>query len=442
MVLAAQEAIYRNRQRDTERYDTLLASAYTIPVSVIAPAYNEEIMVVPAVRSLLAMDYPEYEVIAVDDGSSDATLSSLVREFDLEPAQVFFRSTLPIRGEVRAIYKSRKDPRLTVVSKRNGGKADAMNCGVNFARYRYVCCVDGDTVFTRDALLQAMAVILKDPGLIVAAGSLFGVSLLPENTLKSDGSRRLDRSALIDFQHLDMMRSFVAYRMGWSRLQCMMCVPGAFGLWRRDLILELGGFSSNFTCEDIEMTFRLHEKLRREKRPYRIMSLPSMVAQTEGPSSVKSLISQRARWQRVTLETVWHYRHMFGRRKYGSVGMIGLPYYLLFEAIAPVVQLSAAITLIMAIAYGLLQWRAYVLLLGIMIFATALPTTVAVALHDTSFRDYSKKDLLRMILLGPLDFVIYRPILAYAGVRGFIEFLQGRKDWYRFERNTRQPAAS
>ena len=441
LVLAAIESIASDHQRPIEPYEALLTSTYTIPVTVIAPAYNEEVMVVAAVRSMLDFEYPEFDVILVDDGSKDATLDELKKAFDLQPAQVFYRAILPTQ-RVRAIYKSRTNSRLTVVAKEHGGKADAMNCGVNFARYRYVCLVDGDTVFAADALLRAMALIVKDPARIVGVGSLFGVSRLPETAASHVISpHELNHHALTDFQHLDMIRSFVAYRMAWTRIGSMLCVPGAFGVWRRDLILEMGGYSPNFTCEDIEMTFRIHEKLRREKRPYRILSLPVMVAQTEGPVSVKSLISQRARWQRVTLETVWHYRRMLWRRTYGSVGMVGLPYYLLFEGLAPIVQLLAFGTLIASMMYGLMAWRTYLYLLGIMVFATGLPTTVAVGLHDNSFRDYSPKDLLRMIVLGALDFILYRPIIAYAGIRGLIEFLQGKKDWYRFERNVRRAAA-
>jgi YaiO family outer membrane protein len=417
-------------------------SRYTIPVSIIAPAFNEEIMVVPAVRSLLALSYPELEVIIVDDGSTDHTLAALDREFDLEARQVFFRNSLAAKP-VRTVYRSRTEPRLTVVSKENGGKADALNCGINFARYRYLCCVDGDTVFARDALLKAMSLVAKDPARIVAVASLFGISLEPEAAHELKHVRpRTTGHWLGDFQHLDLMRSFVAYRLAWSRLECMLCVSGAFGIWRRDVILEMGGFSTAFTCEDIEMTFRIHEKFLREERPYRILSLPHMVAQTEGPNTIRSLVSQRARWQRVTLETIWHYRTMLGRSRYRSAGLIGMPYYLLFECLAPVFQILSWVTLVGAIALGVLGWPAYLAFLGITIFGTAIPTTVAVSLHDGGFRDYRLRDLIRMIALGPLDLLLYRPILIYAGLRGCWEFLRKEKGWNKFDRNVRRPPRS
>ena len=442
LVVAALESRFRRRQSDAEDYDVLPGSRYTIPVSVIAPVFNEEVIAVPAVRSLLALVYSQLEVIVVDDGSTDGTLAALIAEYGLEPRQVFFRNYLTTKP-VRTVYRSASEPRLIVVVKENGGKADALNCGANFARYRYLCCVDGDTVFAPDALLAPMALIAKDPARIVGSASLFGISTTPELSYGAGPNISKTNGHLLgDFQHLDLMRAFVAYRAAWSRLDCMLCVSGGFGLWRRDVILEVGGFSSDFTCEDIEMTFRIHEKCRREKRAYRILSLPRMVAQTEGPMSIRSLVSQRARWQRVTLETIWAYRRMLARPRYGSVGLVGVTYYALFECLAPVFQALSLIALVVAIALGVLAWPAYLAFLGIMVFGTAIPTTVAVLLHDAAFRDYRMSDLCRMLALGPLDLILYRPILVYAGLCGCWEFLRGEKGWYKFQRNARTAATA
>lgn len=432
------ESFFRRRQEDIEDYESVLGSRYAIPVSILAPAFNEEGMIVPAVRSLLAQQYAEFEVIVVDDGSTDGTLAALTAAYDLEPKQVFFRNTI-ITQPVRTVYVSRTDARLTVIAKENGGKADSLNCGVNFSRFPYLCTVDGDTVFAPDALLKTMALIVKDPSRIVAAASLFGISLEPE--WRSSEPRALPATnghLLADFQHLDLMRSFVAFRAAWTRLDCMLCVSGAFGMWRRDVIVEMGGFSPAFSCEDIEMTFRIHERFLREKRPYRIISLPTMVAQTEGPDSVRSLVSQRARWQRVTLETTWHYRRMLGRPRYRAVGLVGVPYYLVFECLAPVLHVLSLAALVVAIVIGVLSWPVYLAFIGFTMFGTAIPTTIAVWLHDASFRDYRVKDVIRMIALGPLDLLLYRPILLYAGLRGSWEFLRGEKGWNKFDRNVRR----
>ena len=438
--LAIVEAAHRRREDQAEDYESVLESPFSIPVSIIAPSFNEEVMAVPVLRSLLAQAYPTTEVIAVDDGSTDGTLAAMIEAFDLEPRRVFYRTTLGTKP-VRMVYKSRTEPRLTVVSKDNGGKADALNCGINFARYRFLCCVDGDTMFAPDAVLKAMAVISRDPARIVGAASLFGISLTPETIGEpSYAGPTMNGHLLGDFQHLDMMRAFVDYRAAWSRLECMMCVSGGYGIWRRDVVVEVGGFSPNFTCEDIEMTFRVHEHMLRQKRPYRIVSLPSLIAQTEGPSKIKSLISQRARWQRVTLETIWEYRRMFLRPMYRKVGMLGVPYYAIFECLAPLFQIVSIVPLALAGIYGIIGWQPYLAFLGMMAFGTAIPTTLSVWLHDKGYRDYRVRDLVHMLLLGPVDLFLYRPILMWAGMVGTIEFLRGDKAWNKFERNVRRPA--
>ena len=438
--LAIVEAAQRRREDQAEDYESVLESPFSIPVSIIAPSFNEEVMAVPVLRSLLAQAYPTTEVIAVDDGSTDGTLAAMIEAFDLEPRRVFYRTTLGTKS-VRMVYKSRTEPRLTVVSKDNGGKADALNCGINFARYRFLCCVDGDTMFAPDAVLKAMTMISRDPARIVGAASFFGISLTPETIGEpSYAGPTMNGHLLGDFQHLDMMRAFVDYRAAWSRLECMMCVSGGYGIWRRDVVVEVGGFSPNFTCEDIEMTFRVHEHMLRQKRPYRIVSLPSLIAQTEGPSKIKSLISQRARWQRVTLETIWEYRRMFLRPKYRKVGMLGVPYYAIFECLAPLFQIVSIVTLALAGLYGIIGWQPYLAFLGMMAFGTAIPTTLSVWLHDKGYRDYRVRDLVHMLLLGPVDLFLYRPILMWAGMVGTIEFLRGDKAWNKFERNVRRPA--
>jgi cellulose synthase/poly-beta-1,6-N-acetylglucosamine synthase-like glycosyltransferase len=333
-------------------------------------------------------------------------------------------------------FSSRVDPRLLVLHKNNGGKASAINCALHFAQYRYVCCVDGDTVYVPDALLKAMALVVKDPAVVVGVTSLFGISHTP-GTDTGHGPLALERNLLGRLQHLDLMRSFIIYRLAWSRLSSMLCVPGAFAVWRRDVIIEAGGFSSKFTCEDIEMTFRIHEKFLREKRPYRIMSLHEMIAHTEGPDNASALVRQRARWQRVTLETVWHYRRMFLRPRYGIVGMLGVPYYVIFEALAPLMQTLSFIALVLLICLGQVDWPLYAVFLGIVVFANAIPSTMAILLHDQAYRGYSVRELVRLLILGPLDLFVYRPILIYAGLRGSWQFLRGDKGWDKFVRNAR-----
>jgi poly-beta-1,6-N-acetyl-D-glucosamine synthase len=442
LFFAGVDSAIRNRQRRSEDFEALEVSRFTIPVSIMSSVYNEELVAVASTRSLLEQDYPEFELILVDDGSTDSTFERLEQAFALEQVEIFFRRvfrTEPLVG----VYRSRTEPRLTVVRKRNGGKADGLNCGFNFARYRYVLCVDGDTMYRRDALLLGMRVAMRDPARVVGVTSMVALSFRPERMhIQPPGRRSLESSPLSVFQHLDYLRSFLGMRLGWSHLRFMLCSVGAFSIWRRDVLEEVGGFSRAFTCEDIELTFRVHEHFLRQGRAYEILCMPETVGTTEAPSSLLSLIRQRARWQRVIMETLVAYRHMLGRRSYGSVGTLGLPFYVLTELLAPLFEALSVLTLVLAVWVGAMNWALFAIVLGLLAFSAATLTSAAVLFDDRTARDYRLASVLRMVLAGPFDFFVYRPVIIAARLYGTWGFLRGRRDWDKFDRNPRRSRMS
>ena len=431
------ERATRARGRTDDDYELVRHSPLTIPASIIAPMYNEAPIAVIAASSYLRVDYPEYEVVIVNDGSTDETLSVLSSAFQLEPVERFYRRTLatqPIRG----IYRSRTHPRLLVIDKENGGKADSLNCGLNFARYRYVCGVDGDTILTRNALLDGMRLVLSDPARVIGVTGHVAIHGTPESALNADGAPcRVDTRPLLAFQHLDYLRSFFNNRLGWTRLNMMLCAVGAFQIWRRDVLEEVEGFSTEFTCEDIELTFRIHEKFLREGRDYKILSLAETVGVTEGPDRVTSLIAQRERWQRVIMETVIHYRRMLFNPRYGTVGLLGVPFFLVSEVLAPVFELLALLGIVGGFAVGAFPLVGSLLMLATITFANAIFATAAILLEDRTSRAYRLRDLLRLIILSPLDLVLYRPLIVLARAKGTWRYLRGDTGWHKFERNAR-----
>jgi cellulose synthase/poly-beta-1,6-N-acetylglucosamine synthase-like glycosyltransferase len=298
--------------------------------------------------------------------------------------------------------------------------------------------VDGDTVYFPDALLTGMRFPMRDPEMVVGVTSNVTISRRPEEgPLSQAGSMRIDSRALTNFQLLDYMRAFLNNRVGWARWNFMLCSVGAFSIWRRDLVVEFGGFSGAFTCEDIEFTFRMHERLRRAGRPFRIVALPDSVGRTEGPDSIASLVSQRARWQRVITETVWHYRGMLFNPRYGSVGLVGAPYYLVVEVLAPIFQVLSVVVLPLAWWAGVLDLREFALFALTVACANGLLTNVALLLYNGGSRSYPAGDLVRLMVLGLMDLVAYRPILIFAQAKGTLDFLRGDKSWNKFERNDR-----
>jgi poly-beta-1,6-N-acetyl-D-glucosamine synthase len=441
MIVGFVENRRRRREIAVDDLGTLAASRFVPGVSVVVPAYNEGEALVDAVRSLLALDYPDFEVIVVNDGSTDDTLARLRVELELVPVEVSSRGILPI-AHIERYYRTGLDPRLLVIDKANGGKADALNAGLDHARYRYVCGVDSDMVFARDALTRAMGVIVSDPTRIVGLTSFVEIAEDPSRALQ-DGVRYHipDQRPLIAFQTLDYLRAFHNNRIAWSRLDFMLCAVGAFQIWRRDLLEELGGWSSDFTCEDIELTFRVHKVLREQGRPYRVVCLPDRIGVTEGPDTVRKLVAQRERWQRVILETWWSYRRMCLNRRYGSVGLLGMPFYLLSEIVAPVFELVAVATLLGGAIAGLVDWRLFALVTLLITVVNSVFSTGALLMGDQHERVYRWRGIVRLLALMPLELVVYRPVMGWARVKGTWRFLRGDKGWHKFERNVRAGAA-
>ena len=436
-VVGAIESAVRQLQSRTEDFDTLMLSRFTIPVSVLVPAYDEGPVIAESVESLLEMDYPELEVIVVNDGSKDETLARLKERFELEPREQFYRRILPTE-KIRAVYRSRSEPRLLVVDKENGGKADALNCAVNFARYRYLCCVDADSYFQETALLQSMRLALKDPARVVGVTSLVAISSRPERwRAMKDGEKTADPRPLVSFQELDYLRSFLNNRVAWSRFNFMLCSIGAFSLWRRDVVVELSGFAREFTCEDIEMTFRVHQRYLAERRPYEVVCMPEAVAVTEGPEKIRHLILQRARWQRVINETLWSYRRMFLNPRYKTVGLVGMPYYLLYEGLVPFVELVSLVSLPLAWWLGVISWPVFLLTVGTISFMNGTLTNWALFSEDRRARRYTVRALAGFVLLGLIEYLVYRPVIFLARWRGLWGFLRGDRSWHKFQRNQR-----
>lgn len=433
----------RSRESLAEDFEVLGHSRFTMPVSVVVPMFNEEEVAAVTVESVLAFDYPELEVIIVEDGSTDDTFGVLDRLLDLEPFAYFERRIVDC-APVLGVYRSRHNEHVKVIRKENEGtKADACNCGLNFARYRYVCTLDGDTVYEPDALLNSMRLIVRDPARIVGLTGHISVASHPESLVgaRLEDRELIDATLLSNFQHLEYLRAFLNNRLAWSRLGFMLCASGAFNIWRRDIMEEVGGWSPGFSCEDIELTFRVHEHMRRLGRPYRILSIPEMVARTEAPSRIRALVTQRARWQRVILETLWHYRRMIGNSRYGVVGLVGVPIILATEGLAPIFELVGFGALAAGIVMGIFSWQTYVLFFGSMTFGLAILTSAAVLLEDISTRAYRLRHLIRLIALSPFELIVYRPILIWARLRGVWEFLHGERGWGEMKRNTRLPGA-
>jgi cellulose synthase/poly-beta-1,6-N-acetylglucosamine synthase-like glycosyltransferase len=441
---------YRSYMRrvDFAAYDETFTDDFAPGISVLMPAYNEAAGIVDAVRATMALRYPDFEIVVVDDGSTDDTVSRLVDAFDLAPVPLLTGEDLPVNGRVRNTYLSRMGSHnIVLVAKDNGGKADALNVGVNVARKPLVCMVDADSILEPDALLHVSRPFADDPENVVASG---GVVRLANGCTITDGQvteTRMPRRWLPRIQVVEYLRAFMIGRSGWSRIGGLLIISGTFGLFRRDLVIEVGGMATDCIGEDAELVVRIHRWLGDHQAPGKVVFVSEPVAWTEAPETLPVLSRQRARWHRGLLEILVRHRGMLLRRRYGMVGMVALPWFVLFELLAPLVELASLVYVIVCGAaagahqVGWLDERivdpsAVGLLLFASIVYSTLLTFAALLLEELSFRRYrGVPDLLRAFRGAIEENLGYRQMCSWWRLRGAVAAVRGNAhQWGDMER--------
>ena len=423
------------RERMYAGTEEAFASPLTPPISILLPAYNEEAGVVESVRSLLALRYPEHEVVVVNDGSKDATLERLQEAFDLVPVRKALRETIPT-APVRATYISRRHHELVVVDKENGGKADALNVGVNAARYPYVCAIDADAMLEEEALLRVAKPMLDDPDLVAATGGIVRIA----NGCRIDHGRvtevALPRSRLATLQVVEYFRAFLVGRVGWSRIGSLLIISGAFGLFRRSLVEAVGGWWPATVGEDMELVVRIHRHLRERDEPYRVEFVPDPVCWTEVPEDLRTLSRQRRRWQRGLFETLWRHRRVAWHPRYGSLGLIGYPYFVLFELLGPVIQVLGLPLVILATITGAISFAFLGAFLVASILLGVLLSVSALALEEFSFRRHARgREAVRLLVYAVVENFGYRQLTDVWRVVAYLDIVRRRRSWGEQQRH-------
>src|ERR1700731_3315332 len=347
LIIALKTSAAHQREIESFRLRWIAESPLAPPITVRAPALNEEKSIRLSIRNLLELDYPELEVIVINDGSKDRTLHELRDEFKLRPVRVVYVREVP-SAEIRGLYRSDVDPRLLVIDKESvGSKADAVNAGLNATTSPYVCIVDSDSVLERDSLLRIMIPVLADPKHVVGVGGIIRIL----NGSEIQGGQllrvRLPRKSIEVIQVIEYLRAFLIGREAWAQGNMMMVISGAFGLFRTDLVRAVGGYRAKAIGEDFDLVARLHRYLLEKGMEYRIQFVPDPVCWTEAPSDLKSLGRQRARWQKGLLDTLLSNVDMLFRLRYGRIGSIALPYLWIFEMFAPVIELGGIVTILL-----------------------------------------------------------------------------------------------
>ena len=407
--------------------DIVLQSPLTPPISIILPAFNEEACIVDSVDALRLLEYSEIEIIVVDDGSTDGMLQRLTEAYDLVHSRTPLRLQLPSMP-AHAVYVSRRLPNLVVVCKENGGcKADAINAGVNAARFPLVCITDADAILEKDALLRAVRPFIERPQETVAVGGT--VRIVNGCAVSVGRITRVGapRNLLAALQVVEYMRAFIASRTAWSRLGGLFLISGAFGVFRKDALVEVGGFNPRAIGEDMELVLRMHRTFRAQKRRFRIVFVPDPVVWTEAPESLKGLHSQRRRWHRGLLQCLWWNRRMVLRPSQGAVGMLGLPYLWVFEAGGTVVEVVGYVVIVVSALLGELNVAFLVLFVVVaMAYGVALSVSALVMDDTRSLHSQSVADIAWLLLCTVIENFGYRQLLAVWRFAAMIGLIAGR----------------
>jgi cellulose synthase/poly-beta-1,6-N-acetylglucosamine synthase-like glycosyltransferase len=395
-------------------------------ISLIAAAYNEEQVIVSSVASLLASDYDPLEVVIVDDGSTDGTVERMIVAFDLVDLPVGDRFQLETEP-VERLYISRADPRLYLACKRNGGPSDAINAGINLARQDLVAFTDADSIMDRDALSRIVEVFIADPDRVVGAG---GAIRIANGCVIENGEvveARVPWYGTQASQVGEYIRSFFGARIAWASINGLMIISGAFGVFRRDVVRAIGGLSKATLGQDMEIAMRLHERLRATQPGTRLAFAPDANCWTEVPPGLGPLRGQRIRWHVGLLENLRLHKKMIGRRRFGAVGVLAMPYSILFEVIAPVLQVAGAIIVIVLLVFDQIAWQyAIAFFLGVSL-AGQLQTAGSILIEDVGFGRYRVRDLVMIACWSLVEVFWYRPLTAIWRTWATLLFLIGRR---------------
>lgn len=425
-------------------YEVLLASEYSPPLSLIAPAYNEGFTINENVRSLLSLNYNNYQVIIVNDGSKDDSMEVLISNYDLIPAVFEYQEKIATK-KIRGVYVSRNAAfkKLVVIDKENGGKADALNVGLNVAQNPYVVCIDVDCILDKDSLLKLAKPFLEGHGKrVIATG---GVVRIANQCVIRDGRLvevNIPDKMLPRIQVLEYLRAFLLGRMAWNRLDGLLLISGAFGAFDKEIALLAGGYDTKTVGEDMELVVRMRRYMLENKTPYTVSYIPDPLCWTEAPESAAIFKKQRSRWMRGTIETLLIHRKMFLNPRYKLLGMISVPYWTFFEFLAPFIEFVGILITIAFIATGMLNWHYFFLLLLFVYFFSVMFSVLALYTEERTFHKYRKRrDFAKMLVAAFIEPVYFHPLTVFAALKGYIEKIRGQKSWGEMTRKgfTKQP---
>lgn len=413
-------------------YRLLASSPHAPTVSILAPAYNEGATIIENVRSLLSLYYSNLEILIINDGSKDDSLQKLIDAYQLQKIDYHVDYKIPTKN-VRGIYKSTNPvyKKLVVVDKENGGKADALNVGINVSANNYIVCIDVDCILEQDAILKMMKPFLEEADeKVIASG---GVVRIANSCEIQDGRLvkvHLPKNYWARLQSLEYIRAFILGRMAWARLNGLLLISGAFGAFDKDTVIKAGGYDHNTVGEDMELVVRMRRYMEERDLPYRVTYIPDPLCWTEAPTSSKILGRQRNRWTRGTIETMKFHKKMFFNPRYGLLGMLSYPYWFFFEMLAPLIEFFGMIVFFLLVIFGLINWDMFIALLIFIISFGYLYSAFAAFMEVSTYNMYRRRtDMMKLLLTALTEPFIFHPFVVWAAIKGYIDIIRKKKSW-------------
>ena len=407
------------------------SSQHLPSITLVAPAYNEGKSIVTNVRSLLSLQYPFYELIIVNDGSKDDSMEKLISAYHLSPIKFNGKGNKIETAKVLKVYKStnKKYHNLTIIEKKNGGRADALNCGINYAKTELVLCTDADCIIEQDALLKLVRPFLEELDReVIACGASIGIandSIIKNGILNE---LRLPKNMVARIQVVEYIRAFLLGRMAMSLMDGLMLVSGAFGLYPRKRVLEVGGFDRHTVGEDLELCIRLRANMEQKKLPYDVVYIPETLCWTEAPASFKVYSTQRDRWARGLWETIKKHRYLFFNPKYRAMGMFFFPYWVFFELWAPIVEVAGLILIIVYTSLGWINLPFAIYLFFAVYLLGCIFSTISIFIYTINFKHYARPSaVIKLLLAAYIESFYTHPVMLYAEIKGYYKKIFGIK---------------
>ncbi|TKC12750.1 glycosyltransferase family 2 protein [Pedobacter polaris] len=408
---------------------SILTSPHAPGITVIAPAYNEGLTIINNVHSLLSLNYPKFEVVIINDGSTDHTLQKLIENFNLVAIDYAYNEQI-ITQPVRQIYRSGNPAffNLLVVDKVNGkSKADASNAGINISSYPYFLCTDVDCIIHKDTLLKLIKPFIEESTKVIATGAAIRISNSCEIQNGFMVKVKVPDKFLPLFQELEYIRAFLLGRMAWSKLNALMLVSGGLGLFDKEVAISAGGYDHKSFGEDMELITRMRIYMHDIKEKYLVKYIPESLCWTEVPATLKVFGNQRTRWSRGLAQNLWLHKKIIFNPKYGIFGMLSFPYWLFFEWLAPIIEATGIIYYIYVIVTGQINWEYAVILLVYVYSFSVMITIFAVLWDEITYKQYgSKAEVFKLCLAALVEPIFYHPLVVIFAIKGYLYSLTGK----------------